>query len=61
MLQILQVFQVADCSNCNLPILGRVALQVYTDVSERLPVPGVLIAAPYVRSERTLVWGKLRR
>lgn len=43
MLQILQVFQVADCSNCSLPILERVAMQIYTDVSELLPVLGMMI------------------
>jgi hypothetical protein len=64
----IQVFQVADFSNCSLPILQRAALQVYTDVSERLTVLGmvlplamILIAASYVRSEWTLVLGKLRR
>jgi len=63
-----QVFQVADFSNCSLLILQRAALHVYTDVSERLAVLGmvlppamILIAASYVRSEWTLVLGKLRR
>lgn len=64
----IQGFQVADCSNCSVPILQRAGLQVYTDVSERLPVFGmvlplamILIAASYVRREWTLVWRKLRR
>jgi hypothetical protein len=64
----IQIFQVADCSNCSFPILQLAAFQVYTDVSERGPLLGMVlllamirIAASYVRSEWTLVWGKLRR
>jgi hypothetical protein len=64
----IQVFQVAVCSNCTFPILQRAALQVYADISERLPVLStvlplavIFIAASYVRREWTLVWGKLCR